>query len=211
MFFDCVNRICQAKGIPLAKGSSEILRRNRDWWPLLLAPAAMATVCIAYLTNHPEVYRKGSHEALAFLLLPLAQIGFLSCVLLYRCRIAILFAALTIALFCREWHFPGTNAGIKVALVVMGIWAYAWRDKIAVPKQLKAWIIATFATYFLSQFIARRGFRSLCLPFEEQLHVPWEEVLETTSHIMLIVLSIIVWRCARDASPSKLSDSKTPS
>lgn len=179
----------------------------KHWWPVLLGPGAMGAVCAAYFAGYPSLYQKGLHETLGLVLLPLAEIGFLSCVLVYRCRIGIWFSVLTAALFCREWHFWGTSTGIKVALVVMGLWAYAWRDKLSVGKQLKVWTIATFATYFLSQFVARRGFRSLGLPLEKELQVPWEEVLETTAHLMLIVVSIIVWHSTRSGSAAEAGGS----
>lgn len=182
------------------------MRKNWHWWPVLLCPAAMAAVCVSYFTGHPGWYVKGLHESLAPVLLLLVEVVFLYCVLACRCRTGLWFSVLTAALFCREWHFVGTNTGIKVALVVMGLWAYAWRDKLIVDTHLKAWTVATFATYFISQFIARRGLRFLDFALEDELNVPWEEVLETTAHLMLIVVSVIVWRCARSPGEAKVSN-----
>lgn len=166
-------------------------------WPLLLGPAAMACCYAAYFAGRPGFYQKRIHEILALIILFITGTIFFLCAVRYRRPIVIILTVLTVAFFCREWHFAGTSKGVYVTLAIVGFWAYVWRDKIAQAlknRSLKIWLIATFVTYFLSQLIARRAFRSLHLPLELQLHVPMEEVVETTAHIMLLVTSLIAWK-----------------
>lgn len=163
----------------------------------------MAATYLAYFSGQAFLYHKGLHEFLALPVLALSAIIFLFCAIGYRFRFAALLAGLAAAFFCREWHFPGTGVGIYIYLVCAAFWAYSWREeifKVLQNRPLKIWFIATGLTYFLSQFIARRAFRSLYLPLEEQLHVPFEEVVETTAHIMLLIAGIRVWRYARKKS-----------
>ena len=167
-----------------------------QWWPLLLGPSTMLTVYTAYFAKYPGFYNKRIHETLALIILSLVVLNFLSCALLYRRLIHIVLSVLTAALFCREWHFAGTSTGIYIALALIGIWSFVYRKKLMEAIKsgpLKSWLNATFLTYILSQLIARRVFRSL-LPMENELHVPLEEVVETTAHLMLLVASIIAWR-----------------
>ena len=162
--------------------------------------------------NVPEKLKslKGSKvKNLALIILPIAFISFLSCTLIHRRPHHLIFSVLTVSLFFREWHFPGTGPSIYIALVVIGIWVYLWRSKLAgtMSGKLKPWIIGTMATYILSQLIARRFFRSLHLPFEKQLHVPLEEVVETTAHLILLGISLLFWYYSQ-RKPN--SDSLTP-
>ena len=110
----------------------------------------------------------------------------------------ILLAALTFSLTMREIHFTGTHKGIYVALVVVGIWTFAWRDRIAEPLKdwrHTSWLIAALAAYVLSQVIARRAFRAI--PGEHQIHRSLEECAETIAHLILIVTSFVGnWRKA---------------
>lgn len=148
------------------------------------------------LIDESGFFQRRSQEILALPILSVTGLSFLVCALCYRSPIVILLTILTLAFFCREWHFPGTHKGIYIALIAIGSWAYLWRSKIAESlknKPLKVWLLATGWTYFLSQFIARRAFRSLHLPMEEQLHIPLEETVETTAHLMLFAASLIVW------------------
>ena len=174
------------------------------WWPLLLGPASMLLVYWAHFSEHPAVYQKRLHETLAIVLLALAGIGFASCALVWRRPIHIILAVLTAALFCREWHFAGTSTGIYIALAVIGVWGYLWRAKLicAMRGQLKVWTVATFATYFLSVLISRRVFRSVCLPLEGELHVAFEEVMETAAHSMLLVTSLVAWKSPQPGANS---------
>ena len=100
------------------------------------------------------------------------------------------------AFFCREWHFAGTSTGVYVVLVLLGFWAFKQRrlfDKFIGKGRFRIWLFSAFATYLLSQLIARRFFRHLYLPQEAQLHINLEETVETMAHVMLIVVSFSAW------------------
>ncbi|MCP4711876.1 MAG: hypothetical protein GY869_24920 [Planctomycetes bacterium] len=180
-----------------SNGDSILIHRSPlwHWWPLLLGPIFMSLVYWAYFNQLEALYHKKLHENLALIILPIAFISFLSCTLIYRRPLHLIFTVLTAALFCREWHFPGTSTGIYLALIAIGAWICLWRTKLAgtINEHLKPWIIATTATYILSQVIARRLFRPLHLPLEKQLHVPLEEVVETAAHLMLLTVSLLFW------------------
>lgn len=161
-----------------------------------MGPAAMLTVYGFCLIDESGFFQRRSQEILALPILSVTAISFLLCACLYRHRILIILTTLSIAFFCREWHFHAAHKGIYIALAGIGFWAYSWRNDIAESlknKPLKIWLFATGWTYFLSQFIARRAFRYLHLPLEEQLHISLEETVETTAHLMLFAASLLIW------------------
>jgi hypothetical protein len=168
----------------------------RAWWPVLLGPLMMAAVYIAWQLDRPGFYAKSLHERLAMPILFVPLLVFSIGAIVRRCSYLGLMAALCIAFFCREWHFKGTSRGVYVALIIIGILAIRYRHDIAVRlkgSRLKIWMIATMVTYALSQIIARRVFRHI-LPSEAIMHVPLEEVVETTAHLLLLITSLIaIW------------------
>jgi hypothetical protein len=171
------------------------------WWPVLLGPIAMISVYLAKGLEFEGFYNKRIHETLALIILPLAIVSYGTGAAYGRRPIHLILTVLTIALFCREWHFTGTSTGIYISLVAIGIWTYLWREKIKPAlqyRQFRIWLISTCATYFLSVLISRRLFKHLFLPMEKQLHVPLEEVTETAAHLMLLITSLIAWKLCRD-------------
>jgi len=106
-------------------------------------------------------------------------------------------AAFSAVLFCREWHFPGTGPGVYVGMALLAFWAVRrkahLRASISVGP-LRIWLWSVLATYALSQLIARRFFRHLGLPYEDEFHIALEETVETTGHLMMIVVLIVAWR-----------------
>ena len=50
-------------------------------------------------------------------------------------------------------------------------------------------LFAVFMTYVLSQLVTRRVFRYVHLPLEGELHIYFEETIETTGHLMMNVAS----------------------
>jgi hypothetical protein len=162
-------------------------------WPVLLGPLAMVAVYTAWQLDRPGFYAKSPHERLAMPILSVPLLVFSIGAIVRQCSYLGLMAALSIAFFCREWNFKGTSRGVYVALIIIGILAIRYRhdiaDRLKNPR-LKIWMIATMASYALSQIIARRVFRHI-LPSEAIMHVPLEEVVETTSHLMLLITSLI--------------------
>ena len=158
-------------------------------WPFLMGPAAMTLVYVAHLTGADDMVSRKTNENLALILLSIPLVCFFTQFLFYRKQFFFFMAALTVAFFCREWHFAGTSKGIYIALALLGVWGFMQKDKLFETignGRYKIWLFATFATYLLSQLIARRVFRYVCLPMEDQLHILLEETVETSAHLMLM-------------------------
>ena len=81
-----------------------------------------------------------------------------------------------------------------ITFALLAFWAFRRKEffgRVLTKTPLKIWIVATFTTYALSQLIARRLFRHLRLPQEADLHIYLEETVETTAHLMMIVVCIL--------------------
>jgi hypothetical protein len=163
-------------------------------WPLLLGPAAMVWVYIANATGMRWFVSRGTNENMALALVGVSLLGFVIQAIIYRSEFHLFMAILCGSFFCREWHFAGTSNGIYVMLGILAFWAVKRKDAlegIVGEGHLKVWFWATFSGYVLSQLIARRVFRYVYLPQEAQLHVLFEESVETMAHIMMIVTCLI--------------------
>ncbi len=177
--------------------SESRLLEYAKWWPLLLGPAAMLFVYIAHSSHREEFVSRGTNEYIALILLTVPLVNFLLQAFIYKSNFCLFMACLSAAFFCREWHFPGTSRGIYIALAILAFWGIKQKDvflKTIGNGRFKIWLIATFATYLLSQLIARRVFRYVYLPLEDHLHIYLEETVETTAHLMLIVAGFAAWK-----------------
>ena len=171
--------------------------RYGQWWPMLLGPTGMFAVYVGQYFHQEYIFSRGSNESVALILLGIALINFLLQTCLFRSNFYLFMVCLSGAFFCREWHFSGTSTGIYVALVFLGFWAVKQKtrfEKVVGNGRFRIWLIATMVTYLLSQLIARRVFRYICLPQEAQLHIYLEETVETLAHIMLILVSFAAWK-----------------
>ena len=175
----------------------DVLRRYGQWWPVLLGFAAMLLVYIASWFHQRELLSKNSNESIALILLGISIAGFLLQTVVFRSQFHLLMAIMCTALFCREWHFLGSSEALYVTIAMLAFWAVKRKElfkRILAKDRLKIWMAATLATYVLSQLIARRVFRRLHLPWESQLHIHLEETVETTGHLMMIVVCILAWK-----------------
>lgn len=173
--------------------TNSIVKKNVTLWPFLIGPAAMILVYAAHFGGMETIVSRRTNEHLALILLSIPLVCFLTQSIVNKKPFFYFMAALTASFFCREWHFAGTSKGIYVALVLLGIWGFMQKVQIFETignGRYKIWLFATFATYLLSQLIARRVFRSLCLPMEDQLHILLEETVETTAHVMLLIAGL---------------------
>ena len=174
------------------------------WWPLLLGPAAMILVYLATILDLQQFVSRAPNENIALLLVGISLAAYAAQTIAFRTEFHLFMTALCIAFFCREWHFPGTSKGIYVALALLAVWAVRRRkplENAIAGTPLNLWLVCTFATYFLSQLIARRAFRGI-LPIEDQVNVPLEESVETVAHLMMIVTSIIALKARRKTPQS---------
>ena len=180
-----------ATSIGIARSDSWPRRIN--WWLLLLSPLGIAAA-VVYSRFDPDTFHRFQRllEIPAPFLVGLVFVVYAVRAYVTRNPLYILLTALTFSLTMREIHFTGTHKGIYVALVVVGIWTFAWRNRIAEPLKdwrHTSWLIAALGAYLLSQVIARRAFRGV--PGEQEIHRSLEECAETIAHLMLIVTSLV--------------------
>ena len=171
-----------------------VLHRYGQWWPILLGFAAMFFVYTAALFDQQELLSRRTNEPIALILLGISTVGFLLQSLIFRSQFHVLMAIMCAALFCREWHFLGSSEILYTTFALLAVWAMRRKElfnRILTRNRLKIWIAATLATYALSQLIARRVFAHLNLPQEAWLHIHLEETVETTGHLMMIVVCIL--------------------
>ncbi|MCF7955665.1 MAG: hypothetical protein K9M75_07685 [Phycisphaerae bacterium] len=165
-------------------------------WPFLLGPAAMAWVYIAHAIGKGDLVSRGANEDIALILVGISVAGFGIQAIKYRQEFQFFMLALCAAFFCREWHFAGTSNGIYVALVLLAVWAVMRKDQLGSffsGNAVEVWAWTAFSCYLLSQLIARRVFRYVHLPSEEEMHIFLEESVETMAHIVMIITCIISW------------------
>ena len=168
----------------------------RRWWPLVMGPAAMVGVYIAQALSPEQIAWRGANESIALVLVGISVVGFGVQAIKYKREFQFFMLALCVAFFCREWHFAGTSNGIYVALGVLAVWFFKRQRQIDAffkDNAVEPWFWATFSCYLLSQIIARRVFRYVALPGEEEMHIYLEESVETMAHIVMIVTCIVSW------------------
>ncbi len=177
-------------------------------WHFLPGPVTVLLIVFADAVGWDFLLSKSFHEYLALLL---TGIAVLLCIAHYKIHGGYLFIILTfftVNLFCREIHFSGTDITIYLALFITPVWAWLWLDRIGEVFEDKPFLsifTATLFTYFLSQLIARRVFRGI--PGEDILHVPLEEAVETTAHILLIIsYSIASWKLSTNGANKEIEN-----
>ena len=173
-----------------------LLHRYGQWWPVLLGFAAMGLVYFAAAFDKLDLIAKGPNENVALILLGISVVGFLIQALLFRSQFHLLMVVLCAGLFCREWHFTHSSLILYVAFALSACWFFWQRElfgRLLAKSQLKIWLVATLATYALSQLISRRLFRHLHLPAEGDLHIYMEETVETTAHLIMVVVCILAF------------------
>lgn len=166
------------------------------WWPLLLGPAMMVWVYIAQAIGKSWLVSRGTNEKMALILVGISIVGFGIQAAKYKQEFQFFMLTLCVAFFCREWHFEGTSKGIYIALSVLAVWAITRKDKLESFLKVgavKVWVWAAFSCYLLSQLIARRVFRYMYLPCEDEMHIFLEESVETMAHIVMIITCFVSW------------------
>lgn len=174
-------------------GSKKCLCR---WWPLLFGPATMAMVYIVQAISKEQVPWRGANEDMALIILGVSVVGFGLQAIKYKQDFLFFMLTLSVAFFCREWHFAGTSNGVYVVLALLAVWAVKRKDKLEPfykGNAVEVWAWAAFSCYALSQIIARRVFRYVYLPGEEEMHVYLEESVETMAHVVMIITCLVSW------------------
>lgn len=163
------------------------------WWPLVLAPLAVAGVYLAEALGRAELISKGPHEVAGVVLLSIAAAVSGVRWAVGRERFHLVLLALSVAFLCREIHFRGAHRGVYVAAGLIGAWAFAWRRPLLASladRPRGRWLVATMWSYLLAILVQRRAFRGV-LPNEAVLHSQLEEVLENVSHLLLVVVGLL--------------------
>ena len=175
------------------------LYKRYSWWPMLLGPLAVGIVAFSRWRGWDIDQLDVTLETLAPWLIAVATAIYWSRAIATRNPLAIVLTGLTASLLCREIHFDGMSRAIFVLLGFVGVWFVAWRDILAGPlrdRRQTSWLIATLATYFLSQLIAKRVFKFV--PGEIPIHSKLEEAVETVAHLMMIITSLVgSWKVYR--------------
>ncbi len=187
--------------------------RRLNWWPLLLAPAAILAVSIPYALGDMRVLGlQNSLDDFAPFLIGFAAAVYIVRSFVTRNPLYILLAVLVTAMTIREIHFEKTPAepyiqkGIYIAAALVGVWGVLWRKRLIGPlagdRRHWSWLTCTFAMYFISVVVSRRVFRFV--PGERMMHRVLEEALETVAHAMFMVTCLLGnWRrAARSGSES---------
>lgn len=159
-----------------------------SYWPALLGPLTVGAVALGWWSGADPEIQKGPNEVAAVILTGFATVCWGVEALRQRDPLAALCTFLSLAFLQREIHFTGSDEILDAMGLVLLVWGWLWRERLAAPLargQRWPWLVATGWTYLFSQLVARRVFRGV--PFEEELHVWVEEAVENTAHVMLIV------------------------
>ena len=139
---------------------------------------------------------KNRLELTAIPLLSMTVTLLLVAVIKAKKRIDIVFLGVSIAFLCREIHFAGTSTGVYIAVGIVAVLAFLWRDDILDELQNenfhKATIFSLIWSYFISIVIQRRAFSAkhlAILPDEQSVHVGLEEMTEDIAHLVFLLLA----------------------
>jgi hypothetical protein len=167
---------------------------NLDGRLFLIAPLAMGFIAVAVELEWSVLSTKRVPEIVALILTgaAVAVSGFR--VKVENNHLMLLMFTFCAAFFSREIHFVGTSNGVYFAVLIIAIWAWRWRDRLAGPVNtgsFKSWLFATGWAYFLALLVQRRFFKHVfpdaLLSWEQSIHVPMEEGMEVVAHALLLV------------------------
>jgi hypothetical protein len=187
------------EGTPAAASAAgRVSTRWWQWWPLLLGPLGMAIGCLVIETG---VYRKETQEVIAIVIAAVTALVGVGRAVRHRHRFAMVLGTLTVVVLLREIHWAWMGPGVYIAIALVVAWAIAWWRTLApytaARPWVRVWLVATAITYFLSQFLARRGLQHLVGEetalgvYFEGTYDAMEEVVENTGHLMLLVTALV--------------------
>lgn len=167
---------------------------RRYWLLFLINPAMVAFIYLAYAMDWQWALSKYYQEQLAaYLLMPLVVLGWGAGLAIRRTALHGIVLILATTMLCREIHFVGTHKGIYVAAVVIAVWAFLWRKRLAQPLnrgRIKPLLLATIFAYAVSIILSRRVFRGV-LPLENELHISMEEFMENAAHTLFFITALV--------------------
>jgi hypothetical protein len=187
----------------------------KNVWIYVPSMVAVISVYIAHAYKAEWFLGKGSEETLALILMGTTISLLFIAVLKFRNTASLFLLVLAVNFLIRELDktpitLPGietfvmrTKSYIYIALGVMSIWGILEEKKIIgffyKYPLTKVMFLGVFASYFLSQLIARRLFKHIpILPHEHDYHIALEEVTENAAHIFFLLLAcVILWYAFR--------------
>ena len=141
---------------------------------------------------------KDTCEGIALWLMGVTSALFLLRTVLFRTKLDMVLLALSASFLCREIHFTGTHKGIYIALAIIGVWTWLWRDRLLEEvdgkKQLKVAVFCMCWSYLVAILIQKRVFKETripLLPNENELHDSLEEVTENFSHAAFFLVGLV--------------------
>jgi hypothetical protein len=174
----------------------------KNCWILLPGLIALLSV---YAVHHLNIYlwliTRNFNEGIAPLLVSLIFVILLIKSFISRNPLMIYLSVLALVFLVRELHAtditifhdiyrPETKKLAYLLLVGMGLWAFAWHEKLFAclnrSMMQKVSLLGVLWTYLFSQLIARRVFRGV-FPNEALLHISMEETVETAAHLFLLI------------------------
>ena len=195
----------------LFKSQHNLLNEASEWLKIIFSlkgcwtffPALFAVLFVyighyqGITENQWESVWKNRLEVTAVPILAIASTLLLIASLKAKKHIDIIFLGVAIAFLCREIHFAGTSTGVYIAITILGIFAWIFRDSILDELKnqnfYKASIFCLIWSYFISIVIQRRAFSAkhiAILPDEQSVHIGLEEMTENTAHLIFIILAI---------------------
>ena len=166
---------------------------------------AVAFALTAFAAGAIELIAKSNHEPLAPPLVALACCAWWARRGLTGEALCAWLGVLTAAFLAREIHFDGSDQLLHVTLALLAAWGGFAR--VALWEQFRRLpgrgpLDGAFASYFLSQVVARRAFQAI--PHEHDWHIELEETLETWAHLlMLVAAGRAWWEARRDRPPAR--------
>ena len=154
-------------------------------------PVFLGVALVYYGHMHGEDTRlwKGVNEVAAIWIMGSVSALFIFKTIVFREKSDMILAALAVSFLCREIHFAGTSRGVYIAISIIGVWTWLWRDalveEVGGRKHLKIAVFCMVWSYFISIIIQRRLFKEKripILPDEHLVHVALEEVTENFAH-----------------------------
>jgi hypothetical protein len=164
---------------------------------LVLLVPVLFTLAVGYFVGTGQFsYEKEQLEVFAFfILVPFTALGFVR-FFAERRLIFLWLSVLLGALLCREIHFPGTSAGIAIALGLLLVtlrYRYdALRDGFSTPLLVNL-LVAGFAAYFISELMLDHNWARIPRHFaqEYKFRSVLEETVELLGHFLLAVTVVV--------------------
>lgn len=190
--------------------------RHLLWWPCLIGPAVVVLVVASGIKDEMGLVKPVS-EAVSPWLLGVVTAAYALRAWRTRSELCMILTCLAAAFVCREIHFAGTSAGVKVAAGALLVWTVARRKHLTAAFRDRmhiAWVAASAATYILSVLVAKNVFRADrigLIPDEAHVGVSIEEGLELTAHVLFLASSVLgSWRPVERAAKADQAGLDTP-